>query len=249
MGISGPTTVEARMSSSESTVRTGAAGSAHYPPLRSPGEISLPVSKRVLVTASSLPALDGAVVAALTSGGFAAVRESAETHSESDELSVQSGTPSHFGERRVRRVATSSSIKASVGILIAAGALLGVIDAFVVGSAVLLIPWLGVGLGASGFIWLRYGRTYQSELIAVVPVPTPPSDEADGPAAAVTLLWSVGRIRSVGYGGSRTSLGVQDCPVALIETFTSVVRKFESELGKSGAPDGPSPVGSGRARA
>ena len=221
------------MSAPGASPQSAGAGTTRFPPLRSPGEIALPVSKRVLLPTSNPPTVRAAVTKALESGGFTPVADPPVARGDGGELSVHEGLEPHFGERRVRRTATSSSTRASMSVLIASGALLGLLDAFVVGSAILLIPWVGVGVGAAGFIWLRYGRTYQSEVIAVVPVSTTAgSDDPGGPANPPGLLWSVGRVRSVGYAGSRTTVGVPDCPVSLIDTLTAVVRRFDSELGE-----------------
>ncbi len=199
----------------------------------------MPVSKRVLLATSHPPTLRTAVTKALASGGFAPIAASPGARGEGGELPVQGEIEPQYGERRVRRTATSSSTRASMAVLIASGALLGLLDAFVVGSAILLIPWLGVGVGAAGFIWLRYGRTYESEVIAVAPaLTTSASDDPVDSSGSPALVWSVGRVRSVGYAGSRTAVGVPDCPVSLIDTLTAVARRFDSELGEP-STDGP----------
>jgi hypothetical protein len=137
------------------------------------------------------------------------------------------------GERKVRRVATSASMRASIAVLLGAGIGLGGLDMIIIGSVLYALPWVGVaGVGAF-LLWLRYGRTYQSEVIGVSVALSPP---ADGNAPTDTsvgrtaeVAWRVGRIRSVAFAGARTALDVEDCPVALMDALVLAVRRFQAD--------------------
>ena len=136
------------------------------------------------------------------------------------------------GERKVRRVATAASMRASIAILLGAGVGLGGLDMIIVGSVIYAVPWVAVAGVGSFLLWLRYGRTYESEVIEVSAALTPPrqggwtSGAPNEPTAEVD--WRVGRIRSVAFSGARAAVDVVDCPVSLIDSLVRAVRSFQS---------------------
>ena len=137
-----------------------------------------------------------------------------------------------IAERKVRRVATSRSMRVSMAILVGAGAGLGGLDLFVAGSWVYAVPWVLVAAVGAFLLWLRYGRSYESEVVAVSVLPSTaaperPTGGASGPDAAL-VTWSAGRIRSVAFAGVRAAVDVKDCPVSLMEALAQMVRRFQS---------------------
>jgi hypothetical protein len=122
----------------------------------------------------------------------------------------------------------------SMAVLLAAGVGLGALDVLVGGSWMYAVPWVVVaGLG-SLLLWLRYGRSYESEVVAVSLRPLPA--EASRPAGAKSrpgeslVLWSAGRIRSVAFAGVRAAVDVKDCPVTLMDTLAQMVRQFQAAV-------------------
>ena len=206
------------------------------PPLRSADRFPLPVSQRVQVPPRPPEAVALAVSTAVKEGGFTVVESPRARRSEGTVPAA--GDRFVFAERSVHRVATDAAMRVSLGSLIGAGVGFGALEAFLFGGAVVALPWCLGGLGLAGLIWWRYGRTYESEVI-VVSVSAPQEEDprssdptAAGPRRHVAL--SAGRVRSVLFGGTRTAVGVKDCPVRLMEALTRVVRRFEAELGLSG---------------
>ncbi len=160
-------------------------------------------------------------------GGFTVVESSLGTALGSGNP-VGPGEPGElYAERHVRRVAAGRPVRASIAALVGAGAALGGLDAYVVGSMILAAPWVAAGVFVALFLWLRYGRSYESEVVGVALLPP----EAGSPGEQPGVVWTAGRIRSVTLGGSRAAVEVVDCPVALMEALSRMVHRFESEVG------------------
>ena len=183
-------------------------------PLRSYPAIALPVGQRIGGGGRAPAELVAAVTEALVAEGFRA-----ETP-----LRPEPAPPAAVvvAERNLRRVQMQPAMRAAVWVLAASGAAIGVLDALIIGTWVILPLWF-VAFALVGFLlWLRYGRRYESEMVLAIAVPTPPG----GPAA--DLLLSAGRVRSLGYDGARTPIEVVDCPVPLMEGLASVVRRVRA---------------------
>jgi len=204
-------------------------------PLRSAERVTLPVGQNVRAPLRIEGGLDQAIREVVRAGGFsvvqsslAAVREPAPSPGE-----VASGTL--IAERKVRRVATSRSMRFSIVVLVGAGVGLGALDVLVGGSWTYAVPWVVVAGIGSFLLWLRYGRSYESEVVAVslLPLPTGPSrhpSPVPGPEDSL-VLWSAGRIRSVAFAGTRAAVDVKDCPVPLMETLAQMVHQFQAAVG------------------
>jgi len=117
---------------------------------------------------------------------------------------------------------------------VGAGICLGAVDGLLIGGLWYTFPWFLGGLAAAGLLWWRYGRTYESEVIAaqfsgMAVVARGAAATAGRPSNGI-VVWSAGRVRSVLFAGTRTAIGVIDCPIPLMESLGGVVRRFESEL-------------------
>jgi len=197
--------------------------------LRYADRLRLPVGQKVSAPGKSQDELVQGMLTAVGEGGFELV-ESSLSPPRGSGTAVATGT---FGtliaERKVRQVATSRSMRASMAVLVGAGVGLGALDAFLVGSWVWGTPWVAVaGVGAF-LLWLRYGRTYESEVLAAFVAPPSAGEAGQGTATSpAVVLWTVGRVRSVAFSGARAAIDVVDCPVALMETLAQVVRRFQT---------------------
>lgn len=205
------------------------------PPIRSIDQYPLPVGQNVVVLVRSPEEVPSAARAALGASGFTVVQTSGT--SMSGNAAPESRPPVLFAERSVRRVETHISMRMSVGVLVGAGVSLGAVDGLILGKAIYAFPWIGVGLIGAGILWWRYGRSFESEVVALHCSPLPQdrssSTEGSGAAPRMNAAWSAGRVRSVLFAGSRTAVGVVDCPIPLMEDLSKVVRTFEGELGAS----------------
>ena len=205
------------------------------PPLRSADRLALPVGQRVPMPSATGEAVTSAVSTAVEERGFTVVET---RHAERPE-GVPPGSEARMvsAERAVRRVPTDSRMRVSLSALTAAGVGLGALEAYLFGGAQFAIPWCLGGLALSGLLWWRYGRTYESEVIVVVVAGSPGLEravsESTGPRRREDVAWSAGRVRSILFGGTRTAVGVKDCPVQLMEALGGVVRRFEADVGLS----------------
>ena len=202
------------------------------PPLRSVDRYALPVRQKVILPPGTVERVSAVAASLLQTGGFTLVRLPSTTSAEDGD----SQTAGHavFAERSAQRVATHISMLATVGVLIGAGIGLGGVDALVLGNVIYALPWVAVGIAGAGILWWRYGRGYESELVAMhITSPAPetrtPAD-GSGVIAGGEAEWSAGRVRSVLFAGTRTVVGVGDCPISLMRTLGALARRFEAEL-------------------
>jgi len=222
-------------------------------PLRAIERYPMPVGQRSAVDGARPDAVASAFSSALESGGFLLV-PSSRTSSGDAGAALGSGREV-FAERNVRRVPTHTGMRVSMGVLVGAGIALGAVDGVLVGGVWYTFPWFLGGLLAAGLLWWRYGRTYESEVIEARFSGTSPADRAPvgspGTRTRGVVLWSAGRVRSVLFSGTRTAIGVLDCPIPLMEALGSVIRRFETEVASPGGvpppptaadPPGPAPV-------
>lgn len=205
-------------------------------PLRYADRLRLPVGQQISIPIRSPDSVAQGILSAVSGGGFAVV--------EANWTSLP-GSPAPDGdrfsggsliaERKVRRVRTATSMRVSIAVLLGAGVGLGGLDVLIIGSVVYALPWVAVAAAGAFVLWLRYGRTYESEVIAVSASVSSAAlegetvDSSGRPSAAVA--WSVGRIRSVAFAGARAAVDVVDCPVSLMETLVRAVRQFQSGAG------------------
>ena len=178
--------------------------------------------------------LDNAIRDVVISGGFNVVQSTIAAPGESTGPPGKPAVGTLVAERKVRRVATSRSMSFSMAVLLAAGVGLGALDVLVGGSWTYAVPWVLVAGIGSLLLWLRYGRSYESEVVAVslLPLPTGASRpaEAESRPRESLLLWSAGRVRSVAFAGVRLAVDVKDCPVTLMDALAQMVRQFQAAV-------------------
>ncbi len=215
------------------------------PPLRSVDRYPLPVSQMVTVPPGTSERVASVATALLRNGGFTLVALPS-SGSPTDPGSHLAGTVV-FAERSAQRVATHASMLATVGVLVGAGISLGAVDGLVFGSLIYALPWVVVGIVGAGVLWWRYGRGYESEVVGVHLTPAPlgkPGSVSDPSSpGGGEVVWSAGRVRSVLFAGTRTVVGVVDCPIPLMRALGGFARRFAAELSLPAppAPD-PSPI-------
>jgi len=195
-------------------------------PLSSANRLPLPVGQKVPARVQTREKVISAISNAVELGGFTVVESSLGSSQASGNPFGPSEPGELYAERNVRRVAAGRPVRASIAVLVGAGAALGGLDAFVVGAVILAAPWVAAGVFVALFLWLRYGRSYESEVVGVALL----SGGAASPGELLSVVWTAGRIRSVTFGGSRTALEVVDCPVSLMEALSRMVHGFESQV-------------------
>lgn len=202
-------------------------------PLRAIERYPMSVGQSASIVGAPPDAVSAAFSAALDSGGFSLVPVARPTETENGGGLVSGRTV--FAERNVRRVATHAGMIVSMSVIFGAGVALGAVDGILVGGIWYTFPWFFGGAAAAGLLWWRYGRTYESEVIAVQLLGSSPTGLAPasrpGSVASGTVVFKAGRVRSVAFSGTRTAVGVLDCPISLMESLGGVVRRFQSELG------------------
>ena len=208
------------------------------PPLRDLEQFSMPVGQQVRVPAEPFPAIPAAISRTVTGAGFTVEASGMPTDGSVPPGGVRPSTV--IAERNVRAVPTHGSTRLAAAVLFGAGVALGGLDAYLVAEPTLAVPWAAGGAVAALLLWFRYGRTFESEVVSVrLATPDPP-----GTAALATVVWTAGRVRSVIFAGTRTAVGVVDCPIPLMEALGRSVRQFEAEVGLTARPfRAPAPVG------
>ena len=201
-------------------------------PLRYAERLTLPVGQKVSARSGPWDTLVQGILSAVKGDDFTIVESSLGSDPRTGTADVGGFTGGLIAERRVRRVATGRSMRVSVAVLVGAGIGLGALDVYIVGSVIFAVPWIAVAALGAFLLWLRYGRSYQSEVLAVgVSLAPPLSGKAPTDAEArptTEVEWRVGRIRSVTFSGIRAAVEVEDCPVSLMEALVRAVRRFQS---------------------
>jgi hypothetical protein len=204
----------------------------HAPPLRSVDQLPLPVGQWVSVPDHSQASFVGAASRGVAVERFTIVESSLAQGADRAALGRASG--SLVAERNIRRAETSVPMRMSMVVLLAAGVALGALDAYVVGTVILATPWVGTGGAIALYMWFRFGRSYESEVVTVaILAPAAVSDARPGTDSTkepTRLLWTAGRVRSVNFDGVRTAVEVVDCPVSLMEAIGRMIRRFESDV-------------------
>ena len=200
-------------------------------PLRAIERYSMPVEQGAALNGAPLEAVSAAFSSALESGGFSLVPSSRSAGK--DAAVVLASGRVLFAERNVRRVPTHAGMLVSMGVIVGASISLGAVDGLLVGGLWYTFPWFIGGLVAAGILWWRYGRTYESEVLSARMSGAVPPSTATVPTTATrgAIVWSAGRVRSVLFAGTRTAVGVLDCPIPLMESLGGIVRTFQSEVG------------------
>jgi len=130
------------------------------------------------------------------------------------------------GERGLRRrgVTASTAVLPIIAVFVV-GSILGGLDAYIVGSPTVGIFWVLGAAATSGVFWLRYGGTYDSELVMFT-VSEPNSDPKSGNPSVV--FWAA-RVRSQVRADVRMPSTV-DGPLKLATEVGTLVREFRRRL-------------------
>lgn len=197
---------------------------SRLPPIFLLPGVRLPISQTVPVPATSESSSVEAAVGALRASGFRVTPFPQDAGT-----SARPPNGGAVGERNVRVGPTSSFGIQSVAALVGAGFVLGTLEAFIASSILYALPWVLGALFVAFVFWLRFGRSFVSEVIVVrwrpapLPVPSGPSPVVPGSPA---LVWQAGRVRSLLHGGRRAAFRVIDCPAPLVQDLADAVRRF-----------------------
>lgn len=150
-----------------------------------------------------------------------------------------------IAERNLRRGPTNPPALHAVLALVGAGLVLGILETYLAGSVVYALPWVVATLAFSLVLWLRYGRTFESDVIVATARDTSEASDrslaAAGPVVSPEVFLEAGRVQSALHGGKRIAVRLLDCPPAHIRELVSVVHRFEalvkdSSTGSASAP-------------
>jgi len=132
------------------------------------------------------------------------------------------------GERGVRRQGvTSSTAVIPMIVVFAAGAVLGGLDGFLLGSPEIGIFWVLGAAGLSGLFWLVYGGTYDSDLVLLSVLRPAPLSESR-PNSVSIVLWAA-RIRSQSRADRRYPTDVSG-PLKLAAEVGQLVGECERRM-------------------
>jgi hypothetical protein len=132
-------------------------------------------------------------------------------------------------ERNVRRGPTNPPALHAMLALGGSGLAFAVIEVLLGGTLIYVAPWVVAALALVFFIWLRYGRTFESEVIvATVRLTSETSVPGFEGAVSPEVALEAGRVLSMLHGGERTAVQVVDCPPPHVRELVSVVQRFEA---------------------
>lgn len=132
------------------------------------------------------------------------------------------------GERGLRRKGiTSSTAVFPIIAVFVAGSILGGLDAYIVGSPVVGVFWVLGAAATSAIFWLRYGGTYDSDLVLLT-VQHPSTKVGSPPLSASAVFWAA-RVRSQIHADLRIP-SVVSGPLKLAAEVGSISREFERRI-------------------
>jgi len=132
------------------------------------------------------------------------------------------------GERGLRRRGmTSSTAVVPIIVVFIAGAILGGLDAYILGSPLAGILWVLGAAAISGVFWLRYGGTYDSDLVLLT-VSHQTTGGAGSQGWVSIVLWGA-RVRSQIRADLRVPEVVSG-PLKLAAEIGSLSREFRQRL-------------------
>lgn len=128
-----------------------------------------------------------------------------------------------IGERGIRRRSvTSSTAVIPIVAVFVAGSILGGLDAYIVGSPLVGIFWVLGAAVASLVFWVRFGGTYDSDLVMVT---VARASETTSATTLPVVFWGA-RIRSQNHSDVREP-SVVSGPLKLAAEIGALVREFE----------------------
>jgi hypothetical protein len=135
-------------------------------------------------------------------------------------------------ERNVRRGPTNPPTLHAILALVGAGLVLGILDTILAGAVIYVTPWIAAAAAVSLALWLRYGRTFESDVIIAAVRDTSGTSGgtpgAKGQVVSPEVFLEAGRVLSVVHGGKRTAVQTLDCPPPHIRELVNVVHTFET---------------------
>jgi hypothetical protein len=205
------------------------------PPLDLSSGLRFVFRREVRLPPDSGPRLEEVAQAVLEDAGFEPVRGSRPARGTND-LSSPEGR-AWVGERWLpRRRGTASTTRLPIVTLLLAGCVLGGLDAYISNSLVVAGYWFVGAVGVSVAFWVRYGRTYDTD-VAQVTLSGPTVSPPPGPGLPSVVFWA-SRVRSQVHSGVRVPTGVSG-PIWLAAELGELAREFERRM--SGPGDGRSP--------
>lgn len=150
------------------------------------------------------------------------------------------GVTVRVAERDVRRGPMDRPVVEAVVALLGGGIVLGVVETLLAGTPFYAGPWvLGAAL-VSLALWLRYGRTFESDVIVALVRARVDAGGSGGedlasarPASPVEVLWQTGRVRSVLHGGRRIAVRVIECHPVQVRELIHVIDQFDTRFRRS----------------
>lgn len=146
----------------------------------------------------------------------------------------RAGGRARFGliaERDLEPVLSSSRHLVAIWGLVGCGIVLGVVDAIVVGSVVVAVPWIGIFAAGAILLRVRVGGAYTSDVIVAVVRGT--GNSPTGASAPVGVTWYGGRVRSEGVMGPwRGRVPVQvSSTIPVTAALDWIAREFRRRMG------------------
>ncbi|HTT45467.1 MAG TPA: hypothetical protein VMH38_05570, partial [Thermoplasmata archaeon] len=126
-----------------------------------------------------------------------------------------------------RRGVTSSTAVVPIIAVFVAGSILGGLDAYIVGSPLVGVFWVLGAAATSGIFWLRYGGTYDSDLVLLTVSTSALSSGTNSDGVSV-VVWA-GRVRSQIHSDVRVP-AIVDGPLKLAREVGSLVREFQRRV-------------------
>ncbi len=202
------------------------------PTLFLPADVPLPLRQDVPLPDVPWPRVADTIRSTLAAGGFQ-ILSASETPPAAGETSF-GGFPRKsetVAERRRQRAPMPAPTRVSVYVLFGAGLGLGIFDAVAVGVPIVALAWAGGSALVAALFWLRYGRSFQSEVVVVALRWGRPTKATPGSVDHPTphVAWFAGRIRSDVRGGHRTAVEVT-VPQGLARDAGALARDFQTRL-------------------
>jgi hypothetical protein len=141
-------------------------------------------------------------------------------------------------ERNVRHDSAGLSLHVTIWALVGCGVVLGVVDSDVIGSWVILVPWVTAFAAMAFVFWYAFGRCYRSEVVMVVLEPEGGSSVSTVGVPGVassphTVTWFAGRVRSetrnAAEPNSRRPVRV-DPALDLVRVLADLIKDFKKRM-------------------
>ena len=190
--------------------------------------MGLPVGQRVVVRPPPGSEVNQSVVNALRGSGFEVRGLGMARPGDGPTAGESAGPQLWMGERNILSYGSFPPALAVVAALLGAGATLGTAEGYLTGTLTYAALWIVGSAILALFIWWRYGRLFESEIVLAAVAPASGSPRPDGvpgrPGRAVRVSWRAGRVESLLQSGHRSFRQVLDCPPPLIGDLAAMIR-------------------------